>query len=191
MVIARQCLRVLNHGAQRSLRGYVRTIQESYRCPLTWLIRNIHPSEYWLGSTIWIFVWIEREREREREIYADIRVARTTQPRLPSIPWASSKATHTLPPPGPVSFEADQLPSRMPVRRNIDRATSKYLRAFHFTPCSNDPPSFISSQLAPSSRVTTIGKVRHIMGLSLGECSNSDTYNRSSRGRRLFERGVR
>ena len=77
MVIARQCLRVLNHGAQRSLRGYVRTIQESYRCPLTWLIRNIHPSEYWLGSTIWIFVWIEREREREREIYADIRVART------------------------------------------------------------------------------------------------------------------
>lgn len=134
MLIAGQYLRVSTHGAQRSLRGYVRTTQESYRCPLTWLIRNIHPSEYLrLSSTIWIFV---RSRERERERYADIRVARTTRgcPRYPE------RATHTF-------HHQDQFRSKLinfllaclygeisiEQRRNIFE---------RFTPCSNDPPSF-------------------------------------------------
>lgn len=70
----------------------------------------------------------QRGKEKEKERHADIRVARTTQRGCPRYP---ERVASNVPPPGPVSFEADQLPSRMPVRWNIDRTTSKYLGAFH------------------------------------------------------------
>lgn len=64
-------------------------------------------------------------------------------------------------------LKVDLLPSRSSrVRMNIDRLRRKYHR--DFTPCAATHPfSFRHPSRSP------IGKVRHIMALSLRECSNS------------------